>query len=109
MAQPKARDRFTLFLEAPYMTVNSHTRLDVDPAGDFITKPVVSDGNLEATHIQMQALTQNIRYTIDGTQASSTVGFQLASGSITTVPVPNLGVSVFEEVAGAIVQYQWLG
>ncbi len=109
MAQPKARDRFTLFLEAPYMTINAHTRLDVDLAGDFIIKPVAADGELQATHIQMQALTQNIRYTIDGTEASGTVGFQLAAGSITTVPVPNLGVSVFEEVAGAIVQYQWLG
>ncbi len=74
-------------------------------------KPIANPGTgeLEATHLQMQALTQNIRYTIDGTQASATIGFQLATGTITTIPVPNLGVSVFEEAAGAIVQYQWIG
>ena len=56
----------------------------------------------------MQALTQNIRYTIDNSLASATHGFQLASGAISLVPVPGSGVSIFEEVAGAIVQYQFV-
>jgi len=73
MAQPEARKHFQLVLDAPYMTVNDHTRLDVDPSGDFIAKPVWAAGQLEATHLQMQALTQNIRYTIDGTQATATI------------------------------------
>lgn len=109
MSIPKARDKFTLTLLAPWLTVNAHTRLDVAVDGDFITKPVWSAGQIEATHLQMQALTQNIRYAIDGTQASATIGFQLAAGAITTIPVPNLGVSVFEEADGAIIQYQWVG
>jgi len=93
---------------AELRTVGDHTRLDVAIGGNFIEKPAPGPGNLQATHIQMQALTQNIRYTIDGSQASATLGFQLAAGEITLAPVPNNGVSVFEEAAGAIVQYQFV-
>lgn len=92
---------------ADLQTVGAHTRLDVAIGGDFIIKPL-DDITPNATHLQMQALTQNIRYTIDGSQATITHGFQLAAGAISLVPVPNLGVSVFEEAAGAIVQYQWV-
>jgi hypothetical protein len=93
---------------AELRTVGSHTRLDVDPTGDWIVKPVGVNASEQATHIQIQALAQNIRYRIDGSQASATVGFQLAAGAISLVPVPNLGISIFEEVAGATVQYQWM-
>ena len=93
---------------AELQTVGSHTRLDVDPAGDWIAKPVVTAGNLQATHIQMQTLTQNIRYTIDNSQATATHGFQLSAGTIALIPVPNNGISIFEETAGAIVQYQFV-
>lgn len=82
--------------------VGSHTRLDVAIGGDWIAKPA------NATHLQMQALTQNIRYTIDESLATATHGFQLAAGSISTVPCPLDGISVFEEAAGAIIQYQWV-
>lgn len=110
MAIPRVREVSEPRTEAPWLTVGSHTVLDVSPTGDFISKPLAeSAGNQEATHLQMQALSQNIRYTIDGSQASATTGFQLAAGAITTVPVPNRGVSVFEEAVGAIIQYQWLG
>lgn len=91
---------------AEFQTIGEHTRLDVAIGGDQILKPS-EDGAL-ATHLKIQALTQNIRYRIDGGEASATVGFQLTAGSETTLPVPNNGVSVFEEAAGAIVQYQWL-
>lgn len=93
---------------ADLQTVGDHTRLDVAAAGNWIAKPAPGPGNLQATHIQMQALTQNIRYRIDGGVASATVGFQLAAGAISLIPVPNLGISVYEEVAGAIIQYQFV-
>jgi hypothetical protein len=93
---------------AELRTVGSHTRLDVAITGDFISKPSGINVSEIATHIQMQALTQNIRYTIDDSQASATHGFQLAAGAISLIPVPNNGVSVFEEVAGAIIQYQFV-
>ncbi len=93
---------------AELRTVGSHTMLDVAIGGDFIVKPAGVNISEVATHIQMQALAQNVRYTIDGTDASATVGFQLAAGAISLIPVPNNGVSVFEEAAGAIVQYQFV-
>lgn len=93
---------------AELRTVGDHTRLDVDPAGSWIEKPAGVNVSEQATHIQLQALVQNIRYRIDGGQASTTVGFQLAAGAISLVPVPNGGISVFEETAGAIVQYQFV-
>jgi hypothetical protein len=49
--------------------------------GDFIAKPL-DDITPTATHLQMQALGQNIRYTIDGSQATAAHGFQLAAGVI---------------------------
>jgi hypothetical protein len=93
---------------ADLQTVGDHTRLDIAPGGDFIAKPAPGPGNLQATHIQIQALTQNIRYRIDGKDASATVGFQLAAGSVSLIPVPNDGISIYEEAAGAIVQYQFV-
>jgi hypothetical protein len=93
---------------AELRTVGDHTRLDVSATGDWIAKPAPGPGNLQATHIQLQALTQNIRYTIDESEATATHGFQLAAGAISLVPVPNNGISIFEEAAGAIVQYQFV-
>lgn len=91
--------------DAEFLTTGDHTRLAVADTGDFITKPTYPR---QATHLRMQALTQNIRYTIDGTQATAQIGFQLTAGTVITISAPNLGVSVFPEVAGAIIQYQWL-
>ena len=93
---------------AELRTVGSHTRLDVAIGGDWIAKPAGVNVSEQATHIQMQALTQNIRYTIDESVATATHGFQLAAGEISLIPVPNSGISVFEEAAGAIVQYQFV-
>ncbi len=98
----KTRETARATYTAEWLTVGNHTRLDVAIGGDFIEKPT------DATHLKVQVLTQNIRYTIDGTESSATIGFQLAAGTETTLPVPNLGISVFEEAAGAIIQYQWL-
>jgi hypothetical protein len=84
---------------AELRTVGDHTRLDVAAGGNWIAKPAPGPGNLQATHIQMQALTQNIRYRIDGDEASATVGFQLAAGAISLIPVPNDGISIYEEAA----------
>jgi hypothetical protein len=66
-----------------------------------------------ATHIKLQALTQNLRYRIDaGTAgaapATAAIGFQLAAGADTLIPVPNTGISLAQEVAGATYQAQWV-
>jgi len=61
-----------------------------------------------ATHLQLQTLFQNIRYTIDGSEATIDHGFQLAAGSISTIPVATSSVRVFPEGAGASLQFQWI-
>jgi hypothetical protein len=93
---------------AELRTVGNHTRLDLSVGSNWVAKLAPGPGNLQATHIQLQALTQNIRYTIDGSEATATHGFQLAAGATSLIPVPNLGISIAEELAGAIVQYQWV-
>ena len=83
-------------------TIGDHTRLDLSGGAQALTKPS------GATHLKAQVLTQNLRYTIDGTAATTVVGFQLAAGQDTLIPCPNSAISVCEEVAGAILQYQWV-
>jgi hypothetical protein len=109
MAVPRSTETAKFIRAAPYLTIGDHTSLDLDPGGNWIVKPNPYDTGLEPTHIQMQAFNQNVRYTIDNSHASATHGFQLPAGAITTVPVPNRGISLFEEATGAIIQYQWLG
>lgn len=99
----QTRDTALATYSAEWLTIGAHIQLDVSPDGDFIEKPD------KATHLKIQVLIQNIRYLIDGKQALVSFGFQLAAGAETTLPVPNLGVSVFEEAPGAIIEYQWLG
>ena len=93
---------------AEMKTVGNHMMLDLSSGSNWIAKPAPGPGNLQATHIQMQALVQNVRYRIDENEASATVGFQLAAGGISLIPVPNAGISVAEEAAGAIIQYQFV-
>lgn len=62
-----------------------------------------------ATKIMLQSLAQNARFTMDGTDPTATVGFQL----LTTAPpiiIPmgsRATIKIIEEAATAAVQYQW--
>lgn len=94
---------------AELKTVGNHSSTTLSTAvSTWLAKPAPGPGNLQATHVQMQALTQNIRHRIDTNEASATVGFQLAAGTISLIPVPNGGISVFPETTGAVLQYQWV-
>lgn len=61
-------------------------------------------------YLLVQALVQNVRFTLDGTDPTATVGFQLlASDPAVLIPMgPDLQPQFFREVAGAILQYQWV-
>lgn len=89
---------------AEWKTNGEHTRIAL-AAGQArpLTRPLE-----EASHIQLQAENQAIRYRIDGSAATATVGFTLSAGSIATIPCPNASISVFPVTAGAIIQYQWI-
>ena len=63
----------------------------------------------DATKILIQALSQNVRFTLDGTTPTATKGFQLCVGDPPVlIPVTSgTTLNVIEETAGADVQYQW--
>jgi hypothetical protein len=61
-------------------------------------------------YLLVQALVQNIRYTIAATSVpTATVGFQLVlSDPVVLIPIgPDVTPKFFREAAGAILQYQW--
>lgn len=58
----------------------------------------------------IQATTQNLRLTLDGTAPTSTLGFQLAT-SAPPLYIPLAGdevIKVIQETAGGVVQLQWV-
>lgn len=63
----------------------------------------------DATKLLIQALGQNVRYTLDGTVPTATKGFQLKAGDPPVI-IPlhsSTVVKVIEESATADLQYQW--
>lgn len=92
-----------MFAPTEYDIVGTHQRIALAAAARWLAKP-----EAVATCIILQAETENIRYRLDGTPATATVGFQLAAGQITTIPTVVGGVSVCREADGAVVQYQWI-
>jgi hypothetical protein len=71
------------------------------------TSIAVPDG---ASHMLIQAQTQNVRFTLDGTAPTTTKGFLVPAGTDPLlVPVPAGGtVKVIETAASATVDYQFL-
>jgi hypothetical protein len=60
--------------------------------------------------IRMQAITQNVKYTLDGTDPTATSGFTLTAGNapITIPLVPGrTRLKFIQAVAGAILDYQY--
>lgn len=62
-----------------------------------------------AKRLMIQALTQNVRYTLDGTTPTASVGFQLKAGDPPRIiPLSSeTTVKVIQEIATASIQYQW--
>lgn len=71
--------------------------------------PIVPQATVR--YLLVQALVQNVRFTLDGTtDPTAAIGFQLlASDPAVLIPMgPDIGPQFFREVAGAILQYQWV-
>lgn len=62
-----------------------------------------------ATKILLQALTQNVRFTLDGTTPTASLGFQLKAGDPPIIIPLKAGQSVIliEETASATIEYQF--
>ena len=60
--------------------------------------------------VPVQALTQNIRYTLSNTTPTSSLGFQLKAGDPPVRIDLDAGMSIrfIEETSGAVLQYQWV-
>lgn len=63
-----------------------------------------------ANAIIVQALTQNIRFTLDNTNPTASKGFQLRAGDpAVRLPLPgNAHLRFMEETATAVLQYQFV-
>lgn len=63
-----------------------------------------------ATGLMLQALTQNIRYTIDSTTPTASIGFQWPTGDVgRIIPMsPGQIINIIQETSGAVIQYQWV-
>ena len=86
-----------------FAPVGSHTENASISSATTLSKPA------GATRLWLQALDQNIRYRVDGTNPDANTGFQLAAGDSVIIPVTRSDVRVIEETATATIQYQWLG
>ena len=84
------------------------------PVGAHVDGPDVSSAvtltpPAGATKLLIQALTQNVRFTLDGTAPEAAKGFQLKAGDPPImIPIGRFTViKVIEEAATADLQYQW--
>lgn len=84
-------------------TVGSHSDGATISAATVLARP--AGGNV----IILQALTQNVRYTLDGTVPTASKGFQLVAGDppIAIPAGPGVVVTVIQEQATADLQVQW--
>lgn len=85
-----------------------------DPIGAHVDGPTISSATTLtppalATKVMIQALGQNVRFTLDGTTPTATTGFQLKAGDPPMIlPLGNSTViKVIQEAATADLQYQW--
>ena len=67
----------------------------------------VPDG---ASGVLVQAITQNIRYTLDGTVPTASLGFRLTAGDAPImIPIEGATLKFIQETATATLQYQFVG
>lgn len=86
---------------AEWLTVGAHAVVTVDSSGTAWTKPD------ESSHVIIQS-SQPVRYTIDESAATPTVGFRLAANTLATIPCPNRHIDICAIDATATIQRQWV-
>jgi len=77
--------------------------------GTTITSATILTPPAGATKLLMQAIGQDIRYTLDGTTPTATCGFQLKADDppLLILVADDMVITVIEEAATADIQYQW--
>jgi len=91
-----------MVVDAAFTPVGSH----VSQSMSGVYTPTIPEG---ANKALVQAFTQNIRYTLDGTTPTSSLGFRLTKDDPPTiVPVaPGGALNFIEESSGSTLQLQW--
>ena len=89
------------YIEAPFTPVGSHTQLATGANVQSITVP---DG---ATKWMVQCQTQNVRFTLDGTAATTTKGFLLVKDGVPLVVAcyPGQVIKWIEVTTTAVLDY----
>jgi hypothetical protein len=89
--------------ELTFIPVGSHNSGLAISTATTLTTPA------GATKLMIQTLTQNVRFTMDGTVPTATVGFQMMAGDPPIIlPVGSYNaVKVIQEDATASMQYQF--
>jgi hypothetical protein len=89
-------------------------QLNFNPVGAHVSGATISSATTltppaGATKIMLQALTQNVRITFDGTAPEAAKGFQLKAGDpLAILPLgKDTVIKVIQEQASASLQYQW--
>lgn len=93
----------TVNLSASFVPVGTHT------GNSSLSSAVVLTPPTGAHQLLIQALTQNIRYTLDGTTPAASVGFVLTAGAdpVLIVVGDGMTVTIIQATSGAVAQYQW--
>lgn len=84
--------------------IGSHTK------NSSLATAVVIDIPRTATRIVIQASGQNVRYTLDGTTPTATLGYRLSSLDVTPRTINVEGeyiLTVIEEASGGIINYHF--
>lgn len=92
-----------IFLDFPFTPISSHVSAPNISSSTLLTPPV------NATKILWQALTANVRYTLDGSTPSASSGFQIKAGDPPFIVQLSSGISirVIQEAGGADLEYEW--
>lgn len=87
---------------AGFVPVGAHTSTTL--TGSVTTLSVDS----RATGVLIQAETQNVRYTLDGTNPTTSNGFVLTAGADPIIIPKNsdITIKVLRQTSGAVIQYQ---
>lgn len=79
--------------------------LDISSAVQLSPSATYNPG--KAKKIVIQALTQAVRFTLDGTTPTASIGFQLKAGDPpVTIPLEGVTLKVIEATATASLQFQ---
>lgn len=84
--------------------IGNHTRV-----ADVSSVVTIENSNAKTLKLWIQVEDQPVRYRVDGSDPTSTVGFLLAASEwiVLTVPSDN-SVKLLETTSAAVLQYQWL-